>query len=391
MSDRITRLARIVRDVATHVPFYRRHWAVTGHHLPKIRRQEDFDALPLVTRRDLMNAAPEELIDRRYGKARLHVERTSGTSGHVFEMRYAAPARRRRQFRFLRGLIAAGYRPGQALLFVSSQSAATIQSRRRWARWLRWAFVDMDDSPERIAALFDARRPDILYGPLSALLELGIHIEQRRVEHCPRTIICTGERLTADHRERLEARFHAPVADFYGMTEFGLMALRPDSDRPYRLMDGDLYLEFLPSHCDDQLERLVASDLQPAAQPLIRFDTGDLVRRDPNERHRPVMEFVGREHDAILLHQHQRLSPWRVTCTLEAIDGIRSFRVVQQPDASVDVYLDCSAEAAVARTRRALVQLFQGLTLRLHPQDGPLSPQPGKQTAVVSLAGRPQS
>jgi len=391
VSDRIAQLARIVRDAATYVPFYRRHWSVTGRHLPQIRSAKDFDALPLVTKRDLLSAPPGELIDCRYGKARLHIERTSGTSGDVFEMRYTASGRRRRQFRFLRGLIAAGYRPGQALLFVSSQTAATIQSRRHWVRWLRWSFVDMDESPERIAALFDACRPDILYGPLSALLELGIHLERRRIPHCPRTVICTGERLTTDHRERLEARFHAPVADFYGMTEFGLMALRPDTDSPYRLMDGDFHVEFLPSRCDDHLERLVASDLRPGAQPLIRFDTGDLVRRDPTEPRRPVMEFVGREHDAIVLRERQRLSPWRVTCALEAIDGVRSFRVVQQLDTSVDVYLDCSTDIAVARVRRALIHLFQGLPLRLHPQHGALSPRPGKQSAVVSLAGRPQS
>jgi len=391
VSDRITRLARIVRDAATHVPFYRRHWAVAGHHVPQIRSREDFDALPLVTRRDLIDAAPGELLDRRYAQARLHVERTSGTSGQVFEMRYTASARRRRQLRFLHGLTSAGYRPGQALMFVSSQSAATIRSRRRWARWLRWAFVDMDDAPERIARAFEAHQPGVLYGPLSALLELGNQIGRRGINCAPRKIISTGERLTAGHRQRLEAQFHAPVTDFYGMTEFGLMALRPDPAGPYRLLDGDLDLEFLPSLCDERLERLVASDLRPAVQPIIRFDTGDLVRRDRTQPHQPVMEFVGREHDAIVLPGCRHLSPWRVTCALEAIDGIRSFRVLQQSDTSVDVHLDCRAGLALAQAQRSMIQLLEGLPLRLHAQDGPLPAQPGKQSAVVSFAGRPQS
>jgi len=391
VSDRIARLARIVRDAATHVPFYRRHWGVTARHLPQIRSRADFDSLPLVTRRDLLDAAPGELLDCRYAQTRLQVERTSGTSGQVFEMRYTASARRRRQLRFLHGLASAGYRPGQALMFVSSQSAATIRSRGSWARWLRWTFVDMDDSPERIARTFATIRPGILYGPLSALLELGTQIGRRGVSGAPRKIISTGERLTTGHRQRLETQFQAPVADFYGMTEFGLMALRPDPARPYRLLDEDLDLEFLPSLCDERLERLVASDLRPAAQPIIRFDTGDLVRRDPTQPHRPVMEFVGREHDAIVLPGRRHLSPWRVTCALEAIEGVRSFRVLQQPDTSVDVYLDCRAELAPARAQRSLIQLLEGLPLRLHPQNGPLPAQPGKQSAVVSLAGRPQS
>ncbi len=391
MSDPVARLARLVRSAATYVPFYQRHWQVDRHGPPHIRCREDFEALPLVTKRDLLNGPPADLIDQRYANRALHVERTSGSSGQVFEMHYSASTRRRRQVRFLRALVGAGYRPGLSLMIVSSQSEATIAARQRWGRWLRWSHADLDDAPERLAATYEAARPDILYGPLSALLELGAGLATRDIQHRPRRLISTGEQVTAGHRQRLETLFGAPLADFYGMTEFGLMAWRREVEGRYRLCSHDLHFEYLPIRYDNGLERLVASDLRGGAQPLIRFDTGDLVQRDRLLPDRPVVAFVGRDHDALVLPGPRRVAPYRVTSGLEGIEGIRAFRVVQQPDTSVDLYLDCSAEIAAARARRLVTQALPGLSVRLHWKDGPLPRQPGKHSPVISLAGRQAS
>ncbi len=388
MTDPVARLAALVHNAGTFVPFYRRHWAIARQGPPRIRCREDFEALPLVTKQDLLNAAPAELIDQRYTNRPLHVERTSGSSGQVFEMHYSAAARRRRQLRFLRALVGAGYRPGRSLMIVSSQSAATIAGRRRWERWLRWSHADLDDAAAQIAATYETARPDTLYGPLSALLELGASLEARGVTHRPRRLVSTGEQVTAGHRRRLESIFGAPLADFYGMTEFGLMAWRRNDSGPYRLCSRDLHLEYLPTPYDKGLDRLVASDLRRGAQPLIRFDTGDLVRRDRALPDRPIVEFVGRDHDALVLPGQRRVAPYRITSGLESIEDIRAFRVVQQPDASVDLYLDCGTEIAAARARRLVTQALPGLSVRLHWQNGPLSRQPGKQSPVISLAGR---
>lgn len=391
MSEPIARLAALVRTAGTFVPFYRRHWAIARHGVPRIRCQEDFEALPLVTKQDLVNAAPAELIDQRYANRTLHAERTSGSSGQVFEMHYSASARRRRQLRFLRALVGAGYRPGLSLMIISSQTTATIVARQRWGHWLRWSYADLDDAPVRLAATFETTRPDILYGPLSALLELGAILEARGVAHRPHRLISTGEQVTAGHHRRLESIFGAPLADFYGMTEFGLMAWRREGSGPYRLCSRDLHLEYLPIRYDQGLDRLIASDLRGGAQPLIRFDTGDLVRRDRALADRPVVAFVGRDHDALVLPGRQRVAPYRITSGLESIEGIRAFRVVQQPDTSVDLYLDCGAEIAAARARRLVTRALPGLSVRLHWQNGALSRHPGKQSPVISLAGRQAS
>ena len=143
------------------------------------------------------------------------------------------------------------------------------------------------------------------------------------------------------------------AADFYGMTEVGLFAYRAAGERCYRIVANDVHAEFLPCPGDPGLERLVLTSLRPCAMPLVRYDTGDLVRRDPAQAGNPIIEFVGREIDGILLMSGKRISPYRLTLALETVPNITRYQVVQRADLSVDVLLQTSENNAAPLYRKA--------------------------------------
>src|SRR5512146_2116456 len=106
---------------------------------------------------------------------------------------------------------------------------------------------------------------------MSSLHALADRLTSAHGDHPrPRLVVTTAEELTAAQRRTLDRAFGARIADFYGMTELGLVAWRPGEEGPYRLPAKNLLLEYLPCAADDALERLVVTDLSGGAMPLVR-------------------------------------------------------------------------------------------------------------------------
>ena len=173
------------------------------------------------------------------------------------------------------------------------------------------------------------------------------------------------------------------------MSELGLLAWRAATQDAY-CVSRDFFLEFLPDADVDGLERLVVTNLRGGAQPVVRLDTGDLVRRDHARPGRPITAFLGRRIDALVLVNGARLSPYRLITALEALAGVVEYGVTQQADRSVDVRIRCTREidapVVAAAARGAVTDLCPGLTVRVHCRAAPLPRLEGKLRPIRSHA-----
>lgn len=381
-------LLRLVVDAGRHVPMYRRLWADSGIDVSDVRTTRDFQRLPRVDKAALRASRPEDRIHARRLGSRLVEERSSGSSGEpltVFKDRYVDVVRR---WAFLRALHACGYRPGQQCLFLTSRRDA-----REW-RAARWCYASIGEDTAALASRLDALGPGLLYGPLSTLELLAEHLGERGPARSgPRLVVSTAEQLTRSRRATLERGFRTRIADFYGMTEFGLIAYRPPGGSAFVPARSSLLLEFLPVPGEPALERLVVTDLAARTSPLIRYDTGDLVRRDAGRPTRSILQFAGRSFDSIVRPDGERISPYRLDVLLEQVAGLNAFEVVQQADHSIDVTLEVEpgtagrVEAVVRRELQAVV----GPRLALRIDLGPIHRDPcgAKFRPIRSLARWP--
>lgn len=322
------RLLPLMMDASRHVELYRRLWSAAGFEL-------DLHRTPLLDKSFLRACEPEHrLHDKRRGRA-LATELSSGSSGEPMTIHYDRAARRARRMAFLRALLQCGYRPGQRCLLLTSRRDS------KWSAMARWHYASIAESTEALAERLIALNPRVLYGPLSTLELLAEHIAKRAAHpEALKLVVSTAEQLTPERQMTLEQSLGAPVADFYGMTEFGLVAYRPPESANYVAARPSLILEFIPVPGDEAVEQLVITDLAERTSPLIRYDTGDLVRRDFARPDRPILEFAGRAFDCILLPNGERVSPYRIDVALEHLPDLRAFEVVQQSDLSVDVTID---------------------------------------------------
>jgi phenylacetate-coenzyme A ligase PaaK-like adenylate-forming protein len=341
------RLRRAAVEAARHVGLYRDLW-----------RGADFEGssqrLPLLDKSRLRTATPGERVHDARRDHRLTAELSSGSSGEPLIVHSDAQALLARRFAFLRALLHCGYRPGQCLLILTSR-----KRHRSWASALaRWHYAGIGEDTAALVKRAASLKPQVLYGPLSTL-EL---VAEQVLEHLPRLpslkfVISTAEQLTAERQRTLERAFGVPVADFYGMTEFGLVAYRPPGGSAYVAARSSLILEYLAVPHDRGVEQLVVSDLAERTSPLLRYDTGDFVRRDTSRLDRPVVEFAGRAFDCILLPNGERISPYRIDVALEDLPDLRGFEVVQQPDLSIDVTIEVAPREAERMRRRVAAQL----------------------------------
>ena len=336
-------------DVVRHVELYRRLWNVADVDADLQRSQ-------LLDKTALRGARLEDRLHGGRRNRRLTAELSSGSSGEPMTTYSDPSALRARRLAFLRALLRCGYRPGQRILLLTSRRGGN-----RWSALVRWHYASIGDDTAALAARVTEVAPQVLYGPLSTLELLAEHVAQHGLRlPALKLVVSTAEQLTAERRKTIEQGFGVPVADFYGMTEFGLVAYRRPGSDFFVPARPSLVLEFIAVPHDRAVEQLVISDLAERSCPLIRYDTGDFVHRDLAHADRPIVEFAGRDFDCILLPNGERISPYRIDVALEHLPDLRAFEVVQQSDLSIDVTIDVAAGEA-DRIRHAIAGKLSAL------------------------------
>src|SRR5690349_10469462 len=114
-------LRRMIMEAAEHVPFYRRHWRRAGIDLTRIYSSVPLEFLPVVTRADLLDCAPEDRLDQRYRGLTLRSEPSVTPDGESFEFPIDKRTQSRRRARFWRALRDVGYVPGERLMLISDE------------------------------------------------------------------------------------------------------------------------------------------------------------------------------------------------------------------------------------------------------------------------------
>lgn len=323
-----------LQSIAKRVGLYRSLWQAHGLALSPCPA---WDQIPILNKDHLRQADPGSRLDQRFKHSANRSERSGGSTGEPLETLIDPASQCRRQWRFLKALMHAGYRPGHRLWIVSTHRASRVN------RLARWTYVDLRDSEAGLAQRFEDEQPQVLYGPLRALLALAECLPHGSAPRL-RALVATAEQLGPKEKGLLLDRFGIEAADFYGMTEIGLYAYRCPGERHYRPAAANVYSEFLPCETDRNLERLIITTLGDCAMPLIRYDTGDLVRRDHSVRGSPIVEFAGREIDSIRLPGGGLISPYRLTLALEALPAITRYQVLQREDLSLEVHVATAAD-----------------------------------------------
>jgi len=154
----------------------------------------------------------------------------------------------------------------------------------------------------------------------------------------PRLIFSSAELLDEPTRRQIEEAFQAPVFNFYGMEEGGLIAWECPAHEGFHLNIDTFAVEFVQngkSVRPGERGRIIITGLCSYAMPLIRYDTEDVgilgTKRCLCGRGLPLLDNLeGRFDDILSLPDGRAFPPSGLTTIMRELKGIRQYRVIQE-------------------------------------------------------------
>lgn len=154
-------------------------------------------------------------------------------------------------------------------------------------------------------------------------------------------IICTAEPLLVKQRKVIERVFGCPIQVRYATEELGLIAVQNPNENFYRVNEASFYIEILKLDsditCNEGEEgRIVITDLESKAMPLIRYDTGDLgILKIENIDNRKIMtlsSISGRRIEMIYSPKGEKISPFSINVKMKDVKGVIKFQFIQKDE-----------------------------------------------------------
>jgi phenylacetate-CoA ligase len=397
------RLRALVRHASNNVPFHRRRLHAAGVDWRLIRTIDDLARIPWYDRREIREAAPEDLLADGTNCATLTERHTSGTSGQPMTIRRTHIEERLLHAFRLRTMFAYG------LHFRDQRMGLRHENRMENAPWARLGFlryhsVRAYDGVKSLRTRFLSLRPEVVEGWAASLAELAGEITaEDRQTHSPRFIAAGAEPVTPDRRRRIETGFGARVYDVYGSEEFNLIAAECPHTGLLHITEAAVVVEVLRDGSPvlpGETGEVVVTALHSYAMPFLRFRLGDVARLGPapcpcGAPFATLAGLEGREEDVFPLPDGRLLIPHVLVLPLmQTCPWIRKFQLVQElPDllrlkvvAAPDV---ADVEARLAGWRQdSQQQCGDGVRIVVEQLSGIPNQPSGKYRSIVSLVKR---
>lgn len=355
-------LEKLLAHAWQGVRHYRERFTRAGLHPGDVRRLDDLQKLPLLTRDD----ATLDFEARKSSEPPLpDIDKsTSGTTGHPLVFAYDRGSEYWRQAVKLRGYGWAGYRPGDSSLhFWGSPPLARpplLKRAKIAADHLvrRERFVDCtdrsDEALRRVVQLISKYRPKVLLCYAQAGAELARHINQTGSRDWPDIpVIAAAEKLFEPDRAALVSAFGPGVFETYGNREVMLIAAECEAHEGLHLSMENLIVELIVREGDrhraarpGELGEVVVTDLHNYGAPFIRYLTGDLAVQHASPRCgcgrslTRLQAVEGRTTDTLRDGEGRLVSGLFFNVLFASLaDKVRQFQVVQRKNRAIELRL----------------------------------------------------
>jgi phenylacetate-CoA ligase len=360
-------------------PFYNKKYLGVGLHPSDVKRPEDFEKVPCLTREELRANGDQILIPDPTSRF-LAAKTTGGSTGVpvrvMFDKRVPTEALGWRMMNWW------GIEP-----YMDGAYVWRMLRTSPWGKllnrvlWWPTAKLKMDaasmseESIQCFLSKFSAVQPPLLEGYTGAIHHLALEIVKKGLSvHSPKAVWVTASPLSEPQRQLISSAFRAPVYDQYGSCEVGWCAAECRAKNGLHINSDAVHVEFVDRERlaapVGEMGDIVVTDLYNAVFPLIRYINGDrgraLTGRCACGVALPLMDQVrGRASDLIRLPSGKVISGEYLTTIFDAFpDAVKQFQVRQDIDASITVLYvhnpEYSALPAVLRNVRS------GLELKVH-------------------------
>ncbi|MEM8501097.1 MAG: hypothetical protein AAF542_23995 [Pseudomonadota bacterium] len=340
------------------VPYYRELLTELGFDAGKLRDLIQLERLPLLDK-SKVRKNEEGFRSELIAKDKCYKSFSSGSTGEPFASYFDARSWFSKKYWVkLRARFACGMKLRQRIAIIECESEELVAKRNRKTGFAD-AFLQVrvfslfKEKKELVAALREFA-PQNIYAYPSHLLELAdAHTDDVEIIPGLERLFTSSEFLERGMRQLIEKKFHAPVFDTYGSTEFKEVAWQCEEKNWYHINNDQLICEVVDadgSALINEAGHIVVTDLRNKAMPLLRFDLGDLgvLTNSPcncGYHGNSIKPLGGRASDYLLFDGGIQLSPFRFTTQIEYLPGMLQYQINQTSISHIEISARLGSEA----------------------------------------------
>lgn len=338
------KLQKLVEHAYRNIPFYKQIFIRNDLKPEDVHQYEDLQKLPVLSKRIILENEKELITPNYPGK--LYTRKTGGSTGMTLHFMKDAKALTLNDAIMWRCYKWYNLNIGdKQVRFWGVPVAAKVRWKEQFKDYIlnRIRISAFDISEKSCLEQYKKIKkfkPAYFYGYTTAIYgfclfmkKLGIDLRSLNLK----AVICTAEKMYPHHKELFRDVFDCPVVDEYGSSENGIIAFQCKNGKMH-VMSDHLCVEFLDDKDrqvkDGELGRIVVTDLESYAMPLIRYDIGDMGR--PSDKkcscgiNLPLMDIVeGRKEDFIQTKDGKMVHAAYLCYTLKE-DSVHEFKMYQQ-------------------------------------------------------------
>ncbi|MBR4901419.1 MAG: phenylacetate--CoA ligase family protein [Victivallales bacterium] len=399
-----SRTQSLVKHAFEHVPYYRRRFTEAGCTPKDIKNQDDFNRLPVLTRKDLMDNF-DELLSDDVSLKDVRLSTTGGSSGTPAKVYH--PKKEIRAANGWRMLGWWGISPAADCASVYRDVQNSLKARiMHFLQWYPTKQILLDATSFTEQDMRDFLddfirvRPEVLHGYVGAMDNLAEYVLEHDIHLPPPKVIwVTSAPITPVQQNKIETAFNAPVYDQYGCCEIYWLAAECPARNGLHMFYDTRRIEFLD---DDNrtvpngtFGNIAVTDLKNYAFPLIRYLNGDRGRRLDKRCtcgcNLPLMDKVkGRVSETFTLPSKTRLNGEFLTTLFDNTpEAVKQFQVHQLADASIVIRVIPnnsypSLDETLEHVRSALENAVHGEVAVKMERVAEIPLQKGKMKFVIS-------
>ena len=349
------RICKIIHYAYNNVPLYRKKYDAAGIKPQDIRTPADFNAIPLLTKKELQEGFPDDILSRKVNHEACYIVSTSGHTGSPVKLYrkkrelYALPIIYYLMYPFLPLLMEkiSNVKTGHRITVILPQDESydlyrAVKIFNKFPSFMRKSLqyianeVDVDT---QLKAL-NRHKPDLIISDLSALKNIVIYTKNEGLDLPPAQLLFVGSELIDGHsRQLLQCSFNAKVIEHYGSEEAGTMAIECPQGKGLHIVWRANYIEILnygekaPAGTPGQV---VVTNFLNTATPIIRYSgMDDIATMSPYpcscNAKAPLLKIIdGRLVDSFILPDGQIIHPFNLTIPMEKIKGVRQYQIIQE-------------------------------------------------------------
>lgn len=356
-------LKKIVK-YAYNVPLYREKYKKAGVHPSDIKKIEDLQKLPFITKNNLRENFPDKIVSSTFDKKRAVISYTSGTTGEPVSIYINIDTIIKGLLGYVRVLREheVNWRKTKITLVVDlSENSAEreylingiIPCLKPFFSFKNIQIFNTYDNSRRIIKKINEFQPEFIGGYPGMLRQLAVLKEKglgKQIQ--PKCIISSGAVLTEHLRKRIEETFETKVFDAYGAMETGPTVFQC-RNRKYHIHSDLVHLEFVDDNGETvspgEPGHVVATRLYGGGTPIIRYTGLDDIITPTDETCNCgltsglIKKIHGREDQSIVLPDGRILLPYSFSETIGEIsqkidiNKIERFQMIQHKIDKVEI------------------------------------------------------